>query len=423
MPTGSRRRSARKEPNWISPCAVRHLRKRAETTPLSDPPDQAPNVLIWGTYDLGKPRTRLMIRAIRKSGAAVAEIHRPVWEGAEDKSVLSASEAARRARRLLAAYPALIWRFLRAPRPDAIVVGYLGHLDVLVLWPFARLRGVPVVWDAFLSLYDTVVDDRALVSKRNPLAALLRAWEWLACRAASLVVLDTAAQANLFRRLYGLDDTRLASVFVGAEDEAFRPAPGTAGGARPVVLFYGQFIPLHGITTIVDAARTEQGRAFDWVLIGTGQEAARVRASMASDRPPTLEWIEWVPYEDLSGRIASADVCLGVFGKSEKAGRVIPNKVFQILSAGKPLVTRDGPGIRELVSRDASGIRLVAPDDPMALAAAVDDLLTHAPFPQDLHADLRRAFDIEALSRQWTAILRRVTGPSHHGQQDHAPRP
>lgn len=372
----------------------------------SDEPGPPLRVIAWGTYDLGKPRTRILLAAIRRSGADLAEIHAPVWAGAEDKSVLSKAEAARRALCLLAAYPRLIWRFLRAPRPDVVVVGYLGHLDVLALWPFARLRGVPVVWDALLSLHDTVVADRRMLPRRHPLARLLRAWEWLACRAARRVVLDTEAQARLFREAYRLERRRVVSAMVGAEVTAFPPTPARPRGARATVLFYGQFIPLHGVDVIVEAARLARARPIDWAIVGDGQKAGDIRRMLEEDRPDALEWETWIPYERLAKRIAAADVCLGVFGDSDKAGRVIPNKVFQILSAGRPLVTRDGPAIRELAPEGAEGIALVPPADPAALLAAVERLLQEGPRPPDLHADLRRLFSLDALARRWDDILR-----------------
>ena len=86
---------------------------------------------------------------------------------------------------------------------------------------------------------------------------------------------------------------------------------------------------------------------------------------------------------------------------------MIPNKVFQILSAGRPLVTRDGPGIRELVTKAAPGIELIPPSDPDALVAAVERLLAQAPFAPDLHADLRARFSVDALAQHWDGILRR----------------
>jgi glycosyltransferase involved in cell wall biosynthesis len=329
-------------------------------------------VVFWGTYDLGKPRNRILLRGLREAGVDLIEVHSDVWGGVEDKGQIAGV-----GRKLLllvkwlAAYPGLVWRYLRAPRHDAVLIGYMGHLDVLVLWPFAKLRGAPVVWDAFLSLYNTVVEDRRMVGRVNPLAWCLFAWEWLACRAAHLVVLDTQAHAGYFTQRYRLPPARTASVLLGAEPEAFPATVSSrANGDVLTVLFYGQFTPLHGIETIVRAAQMAQDEAIRWILIGTGQEAGTVRALLAP-APAQVDWIEWVDYEALRDHIARADVCLGIFGDTGKAARVIPNKVFQILASGAPLITRDSPAIRELLSPDTPGVWLVPPADPDALLGAV----------------------------------------------------
>ncbi len=87
--------------------------------------------------------------------------------------------------------PGLIRRYLRAPAHDAVIGGYLGHLDVLVTWPFAKLRGVPVIWGASLSKFNTVVEDRRMLTPSPRLVAF--AWERLACRAVRTVVPDSRA--------------------------------------------------------------------------------------------------------------------------------------------------------------------------------------------------------------------------------------
>lgn len=376
-------------------------------------------VVLWGTYDTGKPRTRLLCRALELADVDLIEIHAPVWGGVEDKSqIKGALPRLKLVLRWLLAYPGLIARYLKAPDHEVIVVAYMGHLDVLVLWLFARLRGKPIVWDAFLSLYDTVVQDRRLVGPNNPAARLLRAWEWLACRAADRVVLDTAAHARLFRDYYGLAEARTAAVFVGAEADAFAGAtPPEPRAISPscsddeiTVLFYGQFIPLHGIATIVAAAQAAGDLPIRWVVIGQGQEEARVRSLIEASPQARLEWVSWVPYEQLNAWIARADICLGVFGTSAKAARVIPNKVFQILAAGKPLVTRDSPAIRELLPNPMPGVYLVEPGNPQALLAAIqtfrkerDDLAGLR-----LHGDATSRFALSALGKDWLRILQEV---------------
>lgn len=332
------------------------------------------HVVAWGTYDVGKPRVRILLRGLRESGITVTECHQPVWCGIEDKSQLRGWRTRLRlAVRWLSAYPALIYRYLRLPKHDCVLLPYLGHLDILVLFLFARLRSTPIVWDAFLSLYGTVVDDRQLVGKHNPIALILFAWEWLSCRAADVVLVDTNAHGRYFRVFLRVPARKLLRVFVGAETDCF-PIPRTptplATGRRFQVLFYGQFIPLHGIETVVRAAKMTEDDAIDWQLVGTGQETESIRRQIVELRPSNLTWDTWVPYTDLVRRIHSADVCLGIFGATDKARRVIPNKVFQIIASGRPLITADTPAVRELLE-PSPVLVLIPTHDPQALVTAV----------------------------------------------------
>ena len=344
---------------------------------------RALRIVVWGTYDTGKPRTRILLKGLRRHGVEISEIHREVWCGVEDKSQVRGLMARSLVLfRWLGAYPGLVARLLRMPRHDVVLVPYLGLLDVILLWPFARLRGIPVMWDAFLSIYNTVVEDRRMVSPRNPIALLLWAMEWLACRAANRVIVDTAAHAQYFEETFGVDAARLVRVFVGAETDVFWPRPFPAE-RRPkahfTVLFYGQFIPLHGIETVVRAAKLTEGDGVHWQVIGTGQEATRIRALIAELMPTNLTWTEWVPYTELLDWMHRADLCLGIFGTTGKAMRVIPNKVFQGLAAGCHVVTADTPAVRELSPAIESGaLTLVPAGDPLALAQTVVSLALQA---------------------------------------------
>jgi len=84
---------------------------------------------------------------------------------------------------------------------------------------------------------------------------------------------------------------------------------------------------------------------------------------------------DWMPYEQLPARIQQADILLGVFGTTPKAGRVIPNKVFQSLACGRPVVTRSAEAYpAELLHAENSGLVWVAPGDAQALADRVASL-------------------------------------------------
>ena len=336
--------------------------------------DEKLRVVAWGTYDLGKPRDRILLRGLRENGVDVLECHSDVWQGIEDKSQVAGwHRKARLAGKSLLAYPSLIVRYLRLPKHDAVLVPYMGQLDVLVLWPFAKLRRRPIIWDAFLSLYNTIVEDRQLIRPGRLAARLLFAWEWLACRAADIVLVDTNAHGRYFIERFRLPATKVQRIFVGAEPEHFYPSPEPtkpAGSGIFQVLFYGQFIPLHGIETIIRAAKLSEGDKIAWHLVGTGQEAERIRALIDELNPSNVDWEPWVPYHELLQRIHAADVCLGIFGTTEKASRVIPNKVFQVIASGRPLITADTPAARELLE-PGPAVELIPPADPDALRRAV----------------------------------------------------
>jgi len=332
-------------------------------------------VLLWGTYDTGKPRVRILCKGMRAVGIHVEEIHANVWEGVEDKSQMRGlGSRLRLLARWALAYPRLIWRLARAPKPDLLLIGYPGILDAFIATFVGRMRHVPVVWDVFISLYDTIVEDRKLLQPNSLAARFLRGLERRAFRRVDLAFMDTQAHARRMESLFDLPPKSCGSVWVGTETEHFAqhgvPSP-RAADAPLKVLFYGQFIPLHGISTIVEAARILRDAPIEWTLIGRGQEAEGIRAMLEADPLPKLRRVQWVDYNELQRWMAVTDLCLGIFGMSQKAASVIPNKVFQIVAAGRPLITRDSPAIRELLQHSPGCVYLIPSGDATALANAV----------------------------------------------------
>ena len=80
-------------------------------------------------------------------------------------------------------------------------------------------------------------------------------------------------------------------------------------------------------------------------IIGSGQ-----LDRLLDDHPPNVEWVRWITYEDLPREYWGAGCALGIFGNSDKAQRVIPNKAYQALACGTPLITADTRGARELLT-------------------------------------------------------------------------
>jgi glycosyltransferase involved in cell wall biosynthesis len=132
------------------------------------------------------------------------------------------------------------------------------------------------------------------------------------------------------------------------------------------VVFYGLYTPLQGAPVIGAALGQIAGAPLEVTMIGDGQDKAATMA--AADGGVAVRWLDWVPAADLPALVASHDVCLGIFGASEKALRVVPNKVFQGAAAGCAIVTSDTAPQRRAL--DGAAV-LVPPGDPDTLAAVL----------------------------------------------------
>lgn len=139
-------------------------------------------------------------------------------------------------------------------------------------------------------------------------------------------------------------------------------------------MFYGSFIPLQAPQVVVDAARLYQDSQVKWVLLGQGPLRKLCEENAKGLENVTFE--DWLPYEKLPERIRRADILLGVFGTTPKAGRVIPNKVFQSLACGRPVVTRSASAYPEaLGAAENSGLVWTSAGDAQSLADRVANLV------------------------------------------------
>lgn len=348
-------------------------------------------VLAFGTYERDYPRNAQVAACLRRAGVEVVERHIPVWEGQEHKWAVGPAAALR----LLGAEA----RLLVPPRVsfDVVRVGYPGHFDLAA----AKLaaRGRPVVFDPLVSLSDSLVADRGRFRPGSLPARALELIDRAALRAADLVIADTEAQAAFLADLGGISRERVAVCLVGAEERVFVPGWSPTEPFR--ALFVGKLIPLHGLETILAAARLAPEVPFR--IVGSGQLEA-----VLADPPANVERAPWVAYERLPGELWAAGCALGIFGGSAKAARVIPNKAYQALACGTPLVTGDTPAARELLV-DGESALLVPPGDPEALAAAVRRLAGDAALRARIAAGGLAAYRAraseEVLGSRWRGLL------------------
>ncbi|MFT0846426.1 glycosyltransferase [Actinomycetaceae bacterium L2_0104] len=334
-------------------------------------------ILGFGTYDVSThPRVGVLLAGLAEHGHQVVELNRPLGIGTAGRvqALKSPAAALRFALRLLSCWASLIWgarRFRGRNAPGAILVGYLGHFDVILARLLFPRR--TIMLDHLIFAADTAADRRLDGGIKT---RLLRALDRLALRSADVIILDTPEHETLVPE--ELRD-RVVVVPVGAPGSWFaarRERSLTATAPHPPsVVFFGLFTPLQGTPTIARALRIldDEGVACEVTLIGSGQDEAECREILASlSGIVRVTWRDWVPGSELPSVVASHDICLGIFGVSPKAQRVVPNKAYQGMAAGCALITSDTPSQRAMLP----GAHLVPAGDERALAAELRLLLT-----------------------------------------------
>lgn len=320
-------------------------------------------VLGFGTYDSAlHPRVAVLLTGLREHGLPVSECNEPLGLSTADKvRVLKQPwRLPRELVRVLGRWSALTRRARSLPAPDVVVVGYLGHVDVLLARRLFR-RAI-VVLDLLVLAGDTARDRGAGRWRQRLLTVLDR----VAVRASDVVVVDTEEHRALLPAARRQDGV---VVPVGAAPEWFAAATQRTTGPLRVV-FFGLFTPLQGTPTLARALTyLADDVPCEVTLVGGGQDEPEVRRLLGDH--PRLNWHAWVAADELPALVAAHDVCLGIFGTGDKARRVVPNKVFQGAAAGCALVTSDTPPQRRALGDAAV---FVPAGDAHALARALTEL-------------------------------------------------
>ena len=343
-------------------------------------------VLWWGRFDPDYSRNRILRQAYGTLGWEVIDFH-PLFSRSADLEAL----------------------LRRLPAAQLIHVPCFRQRDIAAAHRHARRHGIRLLIDPLISAYDKQVFERAKFPEHSTPAQHLQREESQLFQRADVVLADTPEHARFFIETLGVTPEKVHLVYVGAEETLFSPATVAPPPNDPAeVLFYGSFIPLQGPQIIIEAARLYQGPPVSWVMLGSGPllEDCKIKGHGL----PNVKFESWLPYIDLPDRIRRADILLGVFGTTPKALRVIPNKVFQALACGKPVVTCRAPSYPAPFSENGQGVSFVTAGRPDELAAAIAHLVTQ---PAQLRQRGRAAralydqhFSVKRIEQQLADALR-----------------
>lgn len=229
--------------------------------------------------------------------------------------------------------------------------------EIFILLPFSKNQFLKnffkrnrIINDFFISNYDTYVFDRQKITNKNPRAWLKYFQDWVNFRFSNYIISDTNEHFKYWEKLFGKYKGEHFVLPVLADKEIYFPANEEIKSEKIKILFYGSFIPLHGIDTILNSfsLMEKSGIEFEATIIGKGQIYSDMKVLF-----DTLELKQVVMNGkiinelELANKIREHDVILGIFGDSIKAKSVVPNKVYQAMASKKTVVTMQSDAINE----------------------------------------------------------------------------
>lgn len=232
---------------------------------------------------------------------------------------------------------------------DAIFVMFPGHLNIPIAWVLGKLFHKPIIFDAFISLYDTYVFDRQSVGPGSFKAKFYWWIDKLACMLADHVTLDTQAHIRYFVKTFKLPRKKFSRLPVGGDDTLFKPRPKTKSQqSKTIVEFHGMFTRIHGAEIFVKAAKKlEHHKNLEFWLIGSSNNYRLPIDLYHKLKPKTMKYWLSMPVDKLAAKIAQADITISHLGTIGKAKRVVGFKIMHGFSVGNTVIAPASSAMNE----------------------------------------------------------------------------
>jgi len=257
--------------------------------------------------------------------------------------------------------------------PQYYILGFRGYE---IFWIVRMITlGKTLIYDHMMSPYDSLINESGTIHKGGLLDRVIRFYEKTILLASDLVLTDTSIHRHYFHELFGTPISKIEAIPVGTDEDLFRPDVSvntTSGSGWFEVLYYGSFLPLHGMDVILGAAAILRDKPIRFTLIGGNRlDLSSFHRMVKQLQLKNVTHIDWVEFEELPKYIARSDLGLGgPFGETGQARRVITGKTYQFLAMARPVAVGKYNG-EESGFEDKVNCLVVPQGNEKALAEAI----------------------------------------------------
>lgn len=246
-----------------------------------------------------------------------------------------------------------VWNKITRQKIRDCDIVFLGFEPQFVL-PFVgyKMKNKEIVIDCFISVYDTLVNDRKKIKAGGLMAKFCHWLDKKTISMANTIITDTKAHAEYFHSEFGGEKDRFETLYLEADESIYYPREQKKPEKlvdKYIVLYFGSILPLQGVDVVLDSLKNfENEKDIFFEIIGP------VPKKYNKPEQANVCYYEWLSQNELSEHIAYADLCLaGHFSADiDKAWRTIPGKAYIYEMMGKKMILGDGAANHELFESD-----------------------------------------------------------------------
>lgn len=265
-------------------------------------------------------------------------------------------------------------------RPDIVIATSPQLLVGLTGWWLGKVKHVPSIFEV-RDLWPESLMAVGISGQRSVLYRALGAVAHFLYRHSDQIVAVTPAFKDYLVANRDVEEEKIAVVENGVETELF--SPGKDGAIRQefglegkfVVSYIGTIGMAHGLDTVLKAAEQFPADSSNvrFLLVGEGAEKEKLRNLAAGRGLKNVLFVDQRPRALMPACIRASDACLVLLKKQDIFRTVIPTKLLEFMSCGKPVILGVEGQASEIVESAKAGL-CVEPEDATALAAAINEL-------------------------------------------------
>lgn len=375
-------------------------------------------VCYFGTYRAEYSRNKILIKGLIKNGVKVIECNVPLWMDIKDRINIVNKGWLKPSfwLRVIKAYTKLIQTYLNIGPYDVMIIGYPGQLDVFLGRLLTWLGKKKLVWDVFMSIY-LISLERGLDKQNGFSTKLLKILEYCSLRLPDRLILDTTFYSQWIHDTYRISQSKIFLIPTGADDDVFYVPPMDKKNLSSdlLVLYYGTYIPNHGVPYIIESAKILNNKelSMQFILIGEGPELNRCQELAERYGLSNITFLPWMPQEHLINYISNSDIVLGAFGNTPQSLMTVQNKIYESMAMGRLVVSGESQAVRENFN-DNEDIILCDRNNPNSLAEKLIEICKDRSVIGKIGKNANRKFyqyySTDANGKRLMALLNEIIG-------------